>query len=72
MQKLYTDGLSLNDAISIVEGYDSDVSESTYQEAWQLLINTGMCWRLGSWFERNAEAMIEAGICENGSYGGGN
>lgn len=42
-------------------GYEPD--EQTYVEAWQMLIDTGTCWRLQGSFGRQATAMIEAGVC---------
>lgn len=43
-------------------GYEPD--EETSIAAWQLLIDTGVCWRLQGAFGRQAVALIEAGICE--------
>jgi len=34
-----------------------------YVEAWQYLINTGLCWKLQGWFGREATRMIEEGVC---------
>ena len=46
-------------------GYDEDdVTEELQIEAWQLLIDTGLCWQLQGFFGRQAAALIEAGICE--------
>lgn len=42
-------------------GYEPD--EETYEQAWQILIDTGTCWRLQGWFGRQAVALIEAGVC---------
>ena len=51
------------DAIMIAEGvYEAD-SEEQVIEAWQHLIDTGLCWKLQGWFGRNASALIEAGVC---------
>lgn len=44
-----------------VAGYEP--SDETATEAWQLLIDTGTCWRLQGWFGRQAVALIEAGVC---------
>lgn len=43
-------------------GYEPD--EETSIAAWQLLIDTGVCWQLQGVFGRQAVALIEAGICE--------
>lgn len=32
-------------------------------EAWQHLIDTGLAWRLQGTFGRQAQALIDAGIC---------
>jgi len=50
-------------AIGIVEGIIDAETEDQIIEAWQTLIDTGICWRLQGWFGRNAQRMIEAGIC---------
>ena len=50
-------------AIGIVEGIIDAETEDQIIEAWQTLIDTGICWRLQGWFGRNAQKMIEAGIC---------
>lgn len=42
-------------------GYEPDWD--TTIEAWQLLIDTGVCWRLQGWYGRQATALIEAGVC---------
>lgn len=51
------------DAIMIAEGVDEAESEEQVIEAWQHLIDTGLCWKLQGWFGRNASALIEAGVC---------
>ena len=54
--------MTTTEAIMIAEG-DHDVDESTWINAWQHLINTGMCWQLQGWFGRQAEKLINEGIC---------
>jgi hypothetical protein len=49
-------------ATMIAEGVE-DADEDRQIEAWQHLIDTGLCWRLQGWFGRQAAAMIDAGIC---------
>ncbi len=53
----------VNEAILIAEGAQEPASESQLNEAWQLLIDTGICWELQGWFGRNAAMLIENGIC---------
>lgn len=54
------------DAIGIAEGWIAPESEDQIYEAWQQLIDTGLCWQLQGWFGRTANALIEAGICTRG------
>lgn len=52
------------DAVAIAEGWQEvETEEEEVLAAWQHLINTGMCWQLQGWFGRQAEALIEAGLC---------
>ncbi len=52
-------------AVAIAEGFcgGEGASEDEQIEAWQYLINTGLCWTLQGWFGRQAQALIDAGIC---------
>lgn len=50
------------EAVMICEGVD-DADEETTIEAWQLLIDTGICWELQGWFGRTAQNLINEGIC---------
>ena len=52
------------DAVGIAEGWIDAESEEQVIEAWQLLIDTGLAWRLQGWFGRTAAALIEQGICQ--------
>jgi len=45
----------------IEESYD--VNESTWIRAWQHLIDTGLCWQLQGRIARQAEQLIEEGVC---------
>ncbi len=55
--------MDLFTATMIAEGvYDAD-SEEHYLEAWQVLIDTGTCWKLQGWFGRTARDLIEGGRC---------
>jgi len=42
------------------EGYEAETKEE-YLEAWQFLVDTGICWTLQGWFGRTARDLIEAG-----------
>jgi len=53
-------------AVMIAEGVD-EASEEEHIEAWQHLIDTGMCWTLQGFFGRTAADLIEAGICHAAS-----
>ena len=50
-------------ATGIAESFIEADSEEQVIEAWQTLINTGLCWRLQGWFGRTAARLIEDGIC---------
>jgi len=50
-------------AIEIVEGIIEAESEEQIIDAWQKLIDTGICWKLQGWFGRTAQSLIEAGVC---------
>ena len=50
-------------AVGIAEGFIDADDEHQVIEAWQFLIDTGMAWQLQGWFGRQAQAMIDAGLC---------
>ena len=52
-------------AIGLAEGFIEPESEEQVIQAWQHLINTGLCWTLQGWFGRTAQSLIEQGICKN-------
>lgn len=53
------------DAIAIAEGfYGEDISIEKQLEAWQHLIDTGLCWQLQGWFGRTASKLIASGFCK--------
>lgn len=51
------------EAIMIAEGGQPS-TEELYVEAWQQLIDTGMCWQLQGWFGRSAQRLIDSGVCK--------
>jgi hypothetical protein len=51
-------------ATGIAEGWIESESEEQVLEAWQHLIDTGLCWQLQGWFGRTATALIEQGLCQ--------
>lgn len=50
-------------AVGIAEGFIEAASQEDVVEAWQHLIDTGLCWQLQGWFGRTAQELIDAGIC---------
>lgn len=51
-------------ATMIAEGVEEVDTEEEVIEAWQLLIDTGTCWKLQGFFGRTAKQLIDAGICQ--------
>lgn len=49
------------DAISIVEGIE-DASIEKQLDAWQQLVDSGLCWRLQGWYGRTATQLIDQGL----------
>ena len=49
-------------AVMIAEGVE-DADEDRQIEAWQHLIDTGLCWQLQGSFGRMARHLINEGIC---------
>ena len=50
-------------AVGIAEGFIEAETEEQIIEAWQHLIDTGMAWKLQGWFGRQAQALIDGGMC---------
>lgn len=55
-------------AVMIIEGDGQDNTEEEILEAWQSLINTGVCWQLQGWYGRTASRLIESGKCTSAEY----
>jgi hypothetical protein len=49
-------------ATGIAEGWIDCESEEQYLEAWQILVNTGLAWKLQGWFGRVAQHLINEGV----------
>ena len=50
-------------AVGIAEGFIEAASEEDVIDAWQHLIDTGLCWQLQGWFGRTARDLIDSGVC---------
>ena len=50
-------------AVGIAEGFiEEDASKQRVIQAWQYLLDTGLCWKLQGWFGRTANNMIKEGV----------
>ena len=51
---------------AITEGFceGEGASEEDQIQAWQYLIDTGLCWTLQGWYGRTAKHLIDVGICK--------
>ena len=50
-------------AVGIAEGFVEAETQEQAIEAWQHLIDTGLAWSLQGWFGRQAQHLIERGLC---------
>ena len=51
-------------AIMIIEGAEPETYEGQIIDAWQHLIDSAVVWKLQGFYGRNAQALIERGICK--------
>ena len=56
--------METHEAVGIAEGYIPAESAEEELVAWQMLIDTGVCWKLQGWFGRQAHWLIENKICK--------
>ena len=56
--------VDIHQAVGIAEGYIPSESAEEELRAWQMLIDTGVCWKLQGWFGRQAHWLIENNICK--------
>lgn len=54
-------------AVGIAEGFIEAEDEAQQLEAWQMLVDTGLAWKLQGTFGRTAMALIEGGLIERGA-----
>jgi len=54
--------MSIFDATMIAEGVFEPSSEQEWIDAWQLLLDEGIVWKLQGWFGRMATQLLDAGI----------
>ena len=50
-------------AVGRAEGFLEVETVEEMTEAWQYLIDTGLCWQLQGWFGRMATDLIAQGVC---------
>ena len=56
--------MDIHQAVGIAEGYIPSESAEEELMAWQMLIDTGVCWKLQGWFGRQAHWLIDNNICK--------
>ena len=66
MNKRYYTKLKLTPylATAIAEGFNEgeDATKDEQHDAWQYLVDSGLCWSLQGWFGRTAEQLIDTGL----------
>ena len=56
--------MDIHQAVGIAEGYIPAETAEEELEAWQHLIDTGVCWQLQGWFGRQANFLIQNNLCK--------
>ena len=56
--------VDIHQAVGIAEGYIPAETAEEELEAWQHLIDTGVCWQLQGWFGRQANFLIQNNLCK--------
>jgi len=54
--------MTVTEAVMIIEE-EENPSRERLIEAWQLLIDMGLCWQFQGWYGRQATMLIEEGLC---------
>ena len=56
-------------ATAYAEGFceGENATQEQQIEAWQFLVDTGLCWKLQGWFGRTATQLIKEGVVHNNS-----
>ena len=54
--------MDMFEAVMIAEDSGGVAETDEQQQAWQLLVDSGMAWSLQGWFGRRAMELIQAGI----------
>ena len=55
--------MSTFDAIEIIEQADEDTDANVWVEAFQALIDSGIVWSLQGFYGREAQFLIDMGLC---------
>ena len=56
--------VDIHQAVGIAEGYIPSERAEEELMAWQMLIDTGVCWQLQGWYGKTAMQLIENGLCQ--------
>ena len=56
--------MKTHEAVGIAEGYIPVNTAEEELNAWQLLIDTGVAWKLQGWFGRQAKFLIDNNLCK--------
>ena len=50
-------------AVGVAEGFEETSGLEESLAAWQYLIDNDICWSLQGWFGRQAQMLIDEGLC---------